>query len=455
MNTQLLRDGVAYADLWLAHQRAQREVPGTVLAIEHDSEIMLSKGYGWANIEQQAQMTPRHIFRIASHSKTFTATAVMLLVERSQLRLDDRASHYLDWLDAPVTIRQLLNHVGGITRDGLESDFWQLERKFPDVAELQRIAHGVLEPNTQFKYSNIGFGLLGQVIERASGQPYNAFVKAEIVDRLRLVDTGPETHPGMTNRLVTGYTPYRPGLPRLPIADTDTRALSSATGFYSTAEDLCRFGRAHYFGNAELLTDASKREMQQPYWTVPEADQSYGLGFAVHTIGKGRMIGHGGGFPGHSTTTLIDPDARLVVVVLNNTHGTVGLASPLAVGIVKILDFALSSGDEPRHWSPERYAGRFMNLGGITDIACFGSKILAFNPDEADPTAHATELEVVDADTLRIARTSGYGSPGETVRYERTPDGAISALRFGGARCLPSTVYETYFRGLSQVAVTP
>jgi len=56
---------------------------------------------------------------------------------------------------------------------------------------------------------------------------------------------------------------------------------------------------------------------------------------------------------------------------------------------------------------------------------------------------------------LRTAHTSGYGSPGETVRYERAPDGAISALRFGGARCLPSTVYETYFRGLSQVAVTP
>src|SRR6185503_2991429 len=189
--------------------------------------------------------------------------------------------------------------------------------------------------------------LLGLVVESASGQPYNDYVREHIVERLGLSDTGPETTPAIAERLVTAYSPRRANVPRSPIDDVETGAMSSATGFYSTAADLCRYARAHYLGNEELLTDASKREMQQPYWEVAQAESSYGLGFSHQTIGKRKMIGHGGGFPGHSTTTLIDPVDQLVVVVLNNTMGMTGLAAPLAVSIVRILDFALAASDAP------------------------------------------------------------------------------------------------------------
>jgi CubicO group peptidase (beta-lactamase class C family) len=96
-----------------------------------------------------------------------------------------------------------------------------LERPFPELAELQQLVENVLEPNEQFKYSNIGFSLLGQVVDAVSGRPYKEFVTAEIVDKLGLHSTGPETHPGMADRLVRGYTPWRPDLPRVPIADRD------------------------------------------------------------------------------------------------------------------------------------------------------------------------------------------------------------------------------------------
>ncbi len=456
MDRQLLRDGAAYVDRWLEHQRAQREIPGSVLAIQHDDEIVLSRGYGFANLEQQTPMTPRHIFRIASHSKTFTATAIMLLVERGQVRLDDRVASYVEWLDSPVTVRQLLNHVGGVIRDGRDAMFWQLGRPFPDLAELKGMVEGILEPNEQFKYSNVGYSLLGQVIERIAGKPYNDFVRTEIVDRVGLHDTGPETHPGIADRLVTAYSPRRPDLPRLSIADIPTGAMSAATGFYSTAEDLCRYARAHYLGNDELLSDASKREMQQPYWSVPPDDSSYGLGFAVQKIGNRTLIGHGGGFPGHSTTTLIDPQDRLVVVVLNNTMGLSGLAGPLAGSIVKILDYALAShSDSAPTVQPERYTGRFMSLWGATDIASFGRKLVALLPDEAEPTAHAVELEVIDDDTLRIGRQSGTGSPGETIRYERDSSGQIEQVWIGGSRCLPENAFAEYMQRIGTSVPAP
>ena len=437
MDLEKLRDGAAYADQWLAHQRAQREIPGTVVAIQQADQMLLLSAHGLANLERATPMTPRHIFRIASHSKTFTATAIMQLVEGGRLRLDDAVSRHLPWLESTATVRQLMNHVGGIIRDGLDATFWHLERPFPDVRALREMVRATLPPNEQFKYSNVGYSLLGLVVETASGQPYNDYVREHIVDRLGLSDTGPETTAELAERLVTAYTPRRANAPRLPIDDVATSAMSAATGFYSTAADLCRYARAHYLGNEELLSDASKREMQQPYWEVAQAETSYGLGFSVQTIGKRKMIGHGGGFPGHSTTTLIDPADQLVVVVLNNTMGAGGLAAPLAVAIVRILDFALEASGPPLPSPRETFTGRFESLWSVTDIVAFGDALYGFSPDDDNPARHPTELEFLDADSLRIGSTNGYGSPGEVLRYERASDGSIEHVWIAGMRHTP------------------
>src|SRR5207253_732153 len=257
-----LQDGVAYADQWLEYRREFRDIPGLIVAIRHKGTVLLSRAYGCARLESGVALTTDHIFRIASHSKTFTATAIMQLVEKGRLRLDDRVAATLPWILSDITIRQLLNHTSGMIRDSRDADFWQIERPFPDREELRAMATvgGILEPNTSFKYSNIGFGVLGLVIEAVTGTSYNAYVTEHIVDRLGLRDTGPEVDPSLGDRLVTGYSRTRFGVPRAPFPPViDTRALSPATGFYSTAEDLSAYATAHCFGDERLLTDASKR----------------------------------------------------------------------------------------------------------------------------------------------------------------------------------------------------
>ena len=379
----------------------------------------------------------------------FTATAVMQLVEQGRLRLDERASTHIPWLTADVTIRQLLNHAGGIVRDGADADYWLTDAAFPDRAQLQAIAQQgvVFDANARFKYSNIGYGLLGLAIEAVTGVTYNAYVQQQIVDRLGLLDTGPEVRAGVADRLVTGYSTGRLGIPRRAVPVVETHALSAATGFYSTADDLCRFAAAHWLGDTTLLSDASKREMQQPYWGIEHADEHYGLGFSVRQIGKRRVYGHGGGFPGQSTRTLFDPADRLVVVVLSNTTGQLGAAGPIAEAIVKIVDFALDQARAGRDqvapgWPVERFVGRFMNLWGVTDVAAFGNSLVATNPELDDPVQHVAKLEVVDQDTLRIAETGGYGSPGEAVRYERDASGATTRIVAGGVSSYPVEVFR-------------
>jgi D-alanyl-D-alanine carboxypeptidase len=447
LDTNALRDAAAYVDRWIAFRREIRDIPGLVVAIRHANDLVLLNAYGFAQLEPAVPMTTRHIFRIASHSKTFTATAIMQLVEAGKLRLDDRASAYVPWLKSEVTIRQLMNHVGGIIRDGVDADFWRVEQPFPDLAALRALAPDIttLASNTSFKYSNIGYALLGLVIEAASGTPFSQYVKGHIIDRLQLQDTGPEFHPGVSDSIVTGYTAGRLGVPRRAVPNIDTRALSPAAGFYSTAEDLCSYAAAHWFGDERLLSDASKREMQHPAWEVEQSDDRYGLGFTVQKIGEREMVGHGGGFPGQSTRTLIDPNDQLVVVVLSNTSAPEGLAAPLATEIVRIIDFAQDrshrNGTPPQR-PLDTYTGRFANIGGVGDIAAFGNSLVALAPEADDPVHFVTDLEVIGQDTLRIARTGGYGSQGELVRYERDAQGKVERVIIGGVSAYPEDLFR-------------
>lgn len=447
----LLRDGVAYADQWLAYQQERRDLPGIAVAIRHDGETLLAKGYGFANLERREPLTPAHIFRVASHSKTFTATAVMQLVEGGRLRLDDRLADYIPWFPqqggglAAVTIRQALNHTTGIVRDGAASDFWQLAYPFPDADGLRRLVEAggvILAPNESFKYSNIAYALLGLVIAAASGVTYAEYVTREIIGRLGLESTGPETDARARARLATGYTARRLGVARRPLPDVATGALAPATGFYATAEDLCRYAMAHAFGDETLLSDAAKREMQQPYWKVAQAEMHYGLGFFVQEIGERRFVGHGGGFPGHATMTLLDPRDRLAVAVFINEIG--GPAGLLAQGTLKLLDFALRQekavgGAVDNH---RRFAGRFANIWGVTDIAAFGDALVGFQPEADDPTRAVGRLAVEDDATLRITAANGFGSPGETIRYRRDDAGAVTEIVVGGSTAYPADVYR-------------
>jgi CubicO group peptidase (beta-lactamase class C family) len=452
LDEKVLGDALAYADRWIAFRREVRDIPGLVVAVQYGDQPVFSRAYGLAQLEPAVPMTTRHIFRIASHSKTFTATAVMQLVEQGRLRLDDRASAYIPWLASDVTLRQLLNHASGIIRDGIAADFWRVEMPFPDLATLREFADEftiLQDPANQlFKYSNIGFALLGIVIEAVSGTSYNAYVQEHIVERLGLADTGPEFDPDLAARLVTGYTQGVLGVPRRPVPNIDTRALSPATGFYSTALDLCRYASAHRHGNDALLSDTSKREMQHASWKVEGSEDWYGLGFTVQLIGKRHLVGHGGGFPGQSTRTLLDPVDGLIVVVLSNTSAPDGLAAPLAAELVRIIDFAQDKArqavdsTQTTTWPLDRYTGRFANIGGVTDIAAFGNALIELDPESDSPTRFVTDLEVVDADTLRIARAGGYASPSELVRYERDAEGATLRVVAGGVSSYPEDVFR-------------
>ena len=432
-----LAEALAYGDSYLAFRQRYDRIPGVQAAVLADGDILLDSAHGLADVATGTPLTGKHLFRIASHSKTVTATLVLQLVEDGVLRLDDTAGQLVpDLATSPVadrTIRELLSHSAGLFRDSADGDFWQLGRPFPAREELMESLHdpraAVLPANERFKYSNMGYGLLGLIIEAASGSSYEGLVDRRISGPLGLVDFGPELHPDRAGELASGYSSLAHSEHRSRIEHIHTASLGAATGFCSTATDLVRFFAAHRFGDTALLTDSSKRRMQQSQWQVgADADRRYGLGLALTKIGKRELIGHGGGYPGHCTCTVADPRTGLVISVLTNAID--GPAQSLTHALVKLIDLAgASARPKQSPIDPGRFAGRYASLWGVVDIASLGGRLFRIHPTQADPTDGVAELRIVDQDTLQVAGGDGYGSFGEQLSFTFGPDGAVAAVR--------------------------
>ncbi len=128
-----LKAALDYTPRWLEYQMRDSEQPGCVIAIAHQGRIVLEDAFGHADLSTGEKLTPRHRLRVASHSKSFTAAAVMKLVEQGKLRLDDRAGAHVKGLHRAVaraTVAQLLSHSAGLTRDGDDTGQWQDRRPF-------------------------------------------------------------------------------------------------------------------------------------------------------------------------------------------------------------------------------------------------------------------------------------------------------------------------------------
>jgi len=453
MNKHALDHSIQFIDSWLALRYEREEFPGFAVTISHKGKVLLSSAYGYADLEKHTKLTPQHIFRIASHSKTFTATALLQLAEQSKLRIDDYAVDYLPWLKKhsdkrwrKVTIRQLMSHSAGVIRDGLESDYWQLGRPFPNVEEFKKEileANLVIDNNVKLKYSNYGYTLLGLLIEVVSATPYNEYVDKHIVKPLGLKNMGPEYTSAIDDVLVTGYTRGDVNKKRLPIAQIDTHSMSSATGFYSNGVDLCSYFTAQMVGSGKLLSDESKKEMQRVQWHAKlpgeNTHEDYGLGVDIEHIGNRQTFGHGGGFPGHISKSIADPKDELVVVVLTNSID--GASTLIAKSIYKIIDYyqEYTPSTKPKH-DLSHLEGRYMNLWSMTNIVVMGDKVVATYSNSWEPFSGVEELKYEKDNVLKVVDTNSFSSEDELVHFN-VNDGKVETILYNGSTMWPEQIW--------------
>ena len=260
-------------------------------------------------------------------TKTMTATLVMQQVESGRMRLDDPITAYLGWMRrlphaTDISIRHLLIHGGGVIRDG--SNTWG-DDDFPDRDTVRQEVRQQLwfdEPSMTFRYSNVGYVLLGEALEAVTGRPFEALLQRDVLSALGLKGSAPSLVPRVRKTIATGYLHRRPGEVSRPARHAEARAFASAGGLVSTVPDLLAYQVAHFPGASGLLSDLSRREMQRTQWQRPE-EPNHGLGWMIWHIDRITIRGHSGGFPGFTTKIGFSPEWGLAAAVLNNTNGPV------------------------------------------------------------------------------------------------------------------------------------
>ncbi|MHA1212530.1 MAG: serine hydrolase domain-containing protein, partial [Candidatus Heimdallarchaeota archaeon] len=268
---ELYKKALHLIDHWLDFQTYYKEIPGLAVGIFVEDEVIFQKEYGYANLESKTKLTDQHLFRIASHSKLFTATAIMKLYHEEKLSIDDKVSKHLPWFTSDkdedlqhIRIHHLLTHSSGMSRDGSTAHWYNY--KFPGIEEIKKqTKEGISFFGTSeiLKYSNFGFTVLGQIIEAVSGQSYEDYVQKEILDPLNMKNTVIDVNDSNIAKHATGYGIKYPKKEREIFDHVPAKIMHAATGLSSTVTDMINFYQGHFFGNDILFPDYIKREMQR------------------------------------------------------------------------------------------------------------------------------------------------------------------------------------------------
>ena len=314
--------------------------PGVSVSVVLDGKTVWTQGFGKADLENSVPATPETLFRLASVSKTMTATAILQLVERGRLDLDAEVQAYCPAFPKkhwPISTRQLLGHLGGIRHyhpDGKGDVPSDSARHFASMEESLTLFASdplVAQPGTKFNYSTYGYTLLGCVLEGAAHQKYIDYMRANIFEPAGMRVTQVDDNFAIVAHRTRWYNKEESG-PVKNAGVLDSSYKIPGGGFVSSAEDMARYEEALF---ADKLVKRSTRELM---WTSQKTsdgkETGYGLGWGLSSKFGLQLISHSGGQQGTSTDILLAPDRHAAIVVLANM-GNVD-AGGLATAVLKI-----------------------------------------------------------------------------------------------------------------------
>jgi CubicO group peptidase (beta-lactamase class C family) len=302
---------------------------GAALVAE-GGRVIYEKGFGLANMEWNIPNRPDTKFRLGSITKQFTSMLILQLVEEGQISLEGTLSEYLPYYredtGKKVTIHHLLTHTSGIpSYTNLPNFMDEVSRDPYGVEEfVRKYCSGDLEfePGARFNYNNSGYFILGAVIEKIAGRPYEKVLEEKIFKPLGMKNSGYDRHGPIIPDRAAGYEQSLEGYTNAPYLDM---SLPYAAGsLYSTAEDLFIWDQALY--TDKLLSAKLKELLFKPYVPMGEAAYGYGWGVGKKKLPQSKrevsVISHAGGINGFNTLIERYVDDRHLIVLLNNTGGT-------------------------------------------------------------------------------------------------------------------------------------
>jgi len=347
----------------LFQPHAGEDRPGCAVGVISDGQFVFKNAYGMASLEYGVPLSSRSVFRVASLSKQFTAMAIAILSERGDLSLDADVHTYLPELMGyghVVTIRQMLHHTSGMAdygdspalyRNASGEEFrWGNEDYLSSREFLERILKTplVAAPETEFRYSNFGYFLLGQVVERVSGMSLRRFAEQNIFAPLSMrASSFNDSVNRVIRNVATAYQRGPDGQYEIYMTNLDW---VGDGGVYTNIEDFIRWDR-NFYSNALGRADQALVELMQAPGKLPRrrddtAPTDYGFGQELDYYRGERRIAHGGSWVGYTSYYVRFPGLRLSVVTFCNALDA--QAGDLGKQVADIyLDILQSTQDPP------------------------------------------------------------------------------------------------------------
>lgn len=351
-------------DDYIARAMQTFDVPGVAVAVVHDGELVLAKGYGVRRAGEAARVDEHTLFGIASNTKAFTTAALAILVDEGKLKWDDPVIDHLEWFQMydpyvthEITIRDLLTHRSGM---GLgEGDLLFFP---PSSYTRDEILHKLrfMKPASSFRsryaYDNLLYLAAGQIIPAVTGQPWEDFIRERIFRPLGMTDSNTSVagfHPG--DNYATPHSEVEGKLTPIPPARIDNTAPAGAIN--SSASDMAKWAIVQLNGGAmpgtdkRLFSERQNREMWSPQTILPTSEPpaglsalrtnfaAYGLGWGLREYRGHKVVSHTGGLPGYVSQVMLIPDMKLGVIVLTNQEAG-GMFSSVTY---KVLDSYMSA----------------------------------------------------------------------------------------------------------------
>lgn len=305
----------------------RNKTPGMAAALSIDNRLVWIEGFGYSDLENEVPVDPSKTkFRIGSVSKTFTSTALGLLMDQGKIHPDSAIRYYVEYLPEkryPVTVRQVAGHIAGIRH--YQNDEFMSAKHYPTVKEGLSIFQDdslLFKPGTAYSYSSYGWNLISAVIEEASGENFLNYMQSNVFDKLKMNNTEAD----FANKKISNRTKFYTiaGDRVVPAPYVDNSYKWAGGGFISTAEDLIKFGQAHL--ESGLLTEKTLHKLQESQFLANGDTTNYGMGWSSgYGVTGNYYHGHSGGSVGGITQFWMYPEEKIIIAIVSN-------CSPLEYG---------------------------------------------------------------------------------------------------------------------------
>jgi len=418
----------AYADLESRLKRSIRRhhVPGASVAVLKGRRVVATAAAGVTNLDTQVPVTPDAVFQIGSITKVFTATLIMQLVDDGLLSLDTPIIEYLPEFQIAdpvtrrnVTARHLLSHTSGIDGDFFV-DSGRGDDTIARLMPMMTLLPTLFPLSTKMSYCNVGFAVLGRLVEVLRRETYDHAMRHRIFKPLGMKQAMTLTEDALRHRCAVGHIadPKNPKRQRVAFVTHLSHGMKAAGSMPAmSAPDLLKFVAMHLdhgrVGTGERVVSAAaaiamqRRQIRLQKW-APSGVSGWGLGWALQDFGGHKVIGHDGGTVGQYSFLRVSPEKRVAVALLTNGGDAISvyqdIVSDLFGTAIHRREAEAPRPDPNLRIEPERYVGRYENIQSSVVIEQHAGKLRSSTIPKTEMGMRLTDLPIafVDRETAVV-----------------------------------------------------